>query len=159
MQRNYEQCFFFQSVKKMTTSHLKSIGFWLLKPQNRSLLVEQCMKRPSYRTFFASSINYCEHSKPNDGNIHFKEVVVRGKKEKAYDKELNIFEEKQEKNRQTFMGALEIYKKRNPRGRGAVEFILVALKNMKSYGVERDLEVYKSLMDILPKGKFIPQNR
>ena len=57
------------------------------------------------------------------------------------------------------MGALEIYKKRNPRGRGAVEFILVALKNMKSYGVERDLEVYKSLMDILPKGKFIPQNR
>ena len=146
--------FFFQSVIKMTTSHIKSIAVWLLKPQNRSL-VQQCMK-PSHRTFFASSINYCEHT-PDE--IHFKEIVVKGKKEKVYDKELNIFEEKKEKNRQTFMGALEIYKKKNPRGRGAVEFILVALKHMKAYGVERDIEVYKSLIDIMPKGKFIPQNR
>ncbi|KRT81824.1 hypothetical protein AMK59_6248, partial [Oryctes borbonicus] len=42
--------------------------------------------------------------------------------------------------------------------RGHVEFIYSALKNMEEYGVHKDIEVYKALIDVLPKGKFIPQN-
>ena len=30
---------------------------------------------------------------------------------------------------------------------------------MKEFGVEKDLEVYKSLIDILPKDVYIPENR
>ena len=67
------------------------------------------------------------------------------------------FDEKQ-KNKENFKGALEIFKNRDVRRRGAVEFIRAALKNMKAYGVERDLEVYKALVDVLPKGVYIPQN-
>ncbi|KAJ8916863.1 hypothetical protein NQ315_005870 [Exocentrus adspersus] len=42
--------------------------------------------------------------------------------------------------------------------RGHVEFIYSALKNMKEFGVHKDLEVYKALIDVLPKGKLIPTN-
>ena len=30
---------------------------------------------------------------------------------------------------------------------------------MKEFGVEKDLEVYKSLIDIMPKDVYIPENR
>lgn len=29
---------------------------------------------------------------------------------------------------------------------------------MEDYGVEKDLQVYKALIDVMPKGKFLPQN-
>lgn len=44
------------------------------------------------------------------------------------------------------------------RRRGHVEFIYAALRHMEEFGVHKDLEVYKSLIDVLPKGRFIPQN-
>ncbi len=34
-----------------------------------------------------------------------------------------------------------------------------ALKNMKAFGVERDLEVYRALIDIMPKEKYVPQTK
>ena len=58
-----------------------------------------------------------------------------------------------------FTGALEIFKNRDVRRRGAVEFIEAARKHMKEFGVEKDLEVYKSLIDILPKNVYVPENR
>ena len=33
-----------------------------------------------------------------------------------------------------------------------------ALKNMESFGVHRDLETYRALLDIMPKGKYNPKN-
>ena len=30
---------------------------------------------------------------------------------------------------------------------------------MKDFGVERDLEVYKSLMDVMPKNEYVPRNQ
>ncbi|KAJ9581180.1 hypothetical protein L9F63_023639 [Diploptera punctata] len=53
---------------------------------------------------------------------------------------------------------IRIYESRETLRRGHVEFIYSALKHMEEFGVQKDLEVYKSLIDILPKGKFIPTN-
>ena len=45
----------------------------------------------------------------------------------------------QERNRETFHGAIDLFKQRDTRKRGSVEFIRAALKNMKQFGVHRDL--------------------
>lgn len=39
-----------------------------------------------------------------------------------------------------------------------MEFIYAALKHMDEYGVSKDREVYKALIDVMPKGKMIPTN-
>lgn len=39
-----------------------------------------------------------------------------------------------------------------------VDIIYVALKNLKSVRLDKDLEVYKKILNILPKGKMIPRN-
>ncbi|XP_057653533.1 evolutionarily conserved signaling intermediate in Toll pathway, mitochondrial [Diorhabda carinulata] len=69
------------------------------------------------------------------------------------------FENIQNKNKNSYLEMVKIFINRDHiYRRGHVEFIYSALKNMEEFGVNRDLEVYKSLIDILPKGKFIPQN-
>ena len=70
-----------------------------------------------------------------------------------------LFQDTKAKNKETFKGALEIFKNRDVRRRGAVEFIEAARKHMKDFGVEKDLEVYNSLIDIMPKGIYVPENR
>ena len=69
-----------------------------------------------------------------------------------------LFEDAKAKNRETFKGALEIFKNRDVRRRGSVEFIRAAMKHMKDFGVEKDLEVYKALVDVMPKGIYPAQN-
>uniref|UniRef100_A0A1B0G104 Evolutionarily conserved signaling intermediate in Toll pathway, mitochondrial n=1 Tax=Glossina morsitans morsitans TaxID=37546 RepID=A0A1B0G104_GLOMM len=54
------------------------------------------------------------------------------------------------------MSMVEIFTERDIRRRNHVEFIYAALKHMAEFGVERDLDVYKALINVLPKGKFIP---
>ena len=39
-----------------------------------------------------------------------------------------------------------------------VDIIYVALKSLKSVKLDKDLEVYKKILNILPKGKMIPRN-
>lgn len=63
------------------------------------------------------------------------------------------------KNKSSYLEAIKMYESKTDfRRRGHVEFIYAALSRMKEFGVQKDLEVYKALVDILPKGKFIPQN-
>lgn len=38
------------------------------------------------------------------------------------------------------------------------DFILAALNEMEKFGVQEDIEIYKALLDIFPKGKYIPDN-
>ena len=57
----------------------------------------------------------------------------------------------QERSRETFHGAIDLFKQRDTRKRGSVEFIRAALKNMRPFGVHRDLESYRALVDIMPK--------
>nr|CAG4637068.1 EOG090X07J4 [Ceriodaphnia reticulata] len=68
----------------------------------------------------------------------------------------NVPEE--EKNKETFLEAVKIYTTRPGPRRGHVEFIVSALKYMEEFGVHRDLQAYKNLLDILPKGIYIPTN-
>ena len=64
-----------------------------------------------------------------------------------------------ERNKESFFGAIDIFTHKNRRRRGSVEFIYAAMRNMEKYGVSRDLEVYKKILDVLPKGKYLPANR
>nr|XP_022917659.1 evolutionarily conserved signaling intermediate in Toll pathway, mitochondrial-like [Onthophagus taurus] len=64
-----------------------------------------------------------------------------------------------EKSKNTYLEMINIYTDRNHvYRRGHVEFIYSALKHMDEYGVSKDLNVYKALIDVMPKGKFIPTN-
>ncbi|XP_060523211.1 evolutionarily conserved signaling intermediate in Toll pathway, mitochondrial [Cylas formicarius] len=82
--------------------------------------------------------------------------------EKADDKSLvvqDMFESVREKNKNTYLDMIRIYVNReHVYRRGHVEFIYAALKNMEEFGVHKDLEVYKSLIDVLPKGKLVAKN-
>ena len=52
--------------------------------------------------------------------------------------------------------AIELYMERHGvTRRGHVEFIGFAQRRMKEYGVHRDLEAYKRLFDVFPKGNFL----
>lgn len=68
------------------------------------------------------------------------------------------FEHISVKNRETYLNMVKLFETKDVHRRNHVEFIYAALKNMKEYGVNRDLVVYKALIDIMPKGKFIPTN-
>lgn len=70
-----------------------------------------------------------------------------------------LFEAAKEKDQNTFKGAIDIFKNRDARRRGSVEFINAALKHMKQFGVHRNLSVYKALIDVMPKGVYVPTNR
>ena len=63
------------------------------------------------------------------------------------------------KNKQSFNDAIDIFTHRDARRRGSIEFIYAAMRNMEAFGVHKDLQVYKKLLDVFPKGKMIAENR
>lgn len=63
--------------------------------------------------------------------------------------------EPEKRDKDAFMAAVATFKEK--RGRTHVEFINTALKYVKDYGVHKDLETYKSLLNVFPKGKMIPE--
>ncbi|VVC33258.1 Hypothetical protein CINCED_3A018933 [Cinara cedri] len=67
------------------------------------------------------------------------------------------FNNVQEKNKKTYLDMLKMYKLEKYRT-GHVEFINTALKHLDEFGVSEDLETYKSLIQVMPAGKFVPQN-
>lgn len=71
---------------------------------------------------------------------------------------LHAFSNAESKEREAYLDILREYKNNNDVRHGHMEFIQVALKYMDEFGVNRDLAVYKSLLDVLPKGKFVPRN-
>lgn len=64
-----------------------------------------------------------------------------------------------EKNKQSFEGAIDIFTHKDSRRRGSVEFIYGALRNMEHFGVHKDLASYKKVLNVFPKGRYIPENR
>jgi signaling intermediate in Toll pathway protein len=71
---------------------------------------------------------------------------------------LHSFANIEKREKETYLDVLRQYKKGNELRRGHVEFIKIALKYMDEFGVNHDLAVYKALLDVLPKGKFVPFN-
>lgn len=77
------------------------------------------------------------------------------------DKNLMVrgsFENVKHKNRDVFLTMVKLFETRDVHRRNHVEFIYAALKAMRDFGVHRDLNVYKALIDVMPKGKMIPTN-
>ena len=66
-----------------------------------------------------------------------------------------VFSVDGEKTKETFLEAIKMYTTRTGPKRGHVEFIYSALKYMEEFGVHRDLEAYKKILDTLPKGQYI----
>lgn len=68
------------------------------------------------------------------------------------------FEKVPNKDRDSFLEMIRVYEARDKQRRHDVDFIYVALKEMKEFGVERDVEVYKKILDVMPKGKYEATN-
>ena len=62
-----------------------------------------------------------------------------------------VFNVDGEKNKDAFLEAIKMYSTRRGSKRGQVEFIYAALKYMEEFGVHRELEAYKKILDTLPK--------
>ncbi|XP_057565822.1 evolutionarily conserved signaling intermediate in Toll pathway, mitochondrial isoform X3 [Hippopotamus amphibius kiboko] len=63
-----------------------------------------------------------------------------------------------ERDKASFVQAVQNFTQYNVHKRGHVDFIYLALRKMREYGVERDLAVYNLLLDIFPKEVFRPRN-
>jgi len=104
---------------------------------------------PNLKFFSTSSISFCSPQGHSDEDQNTSAVVT--KKYFEYNKD--------EKNRESFEGAIDIFTDKDTRRRGSVEFIYAAMRNMEAFGVHKDLGSYKKLLDVFPKGKMIPENR
>lgn len=106
-----------------------------------------CIKSCEHRSNFHNNvrINF-KINHVNNANNH-SEIAVRG-----------TFENANNKNKETYIELIYLFTERDINRRGHVEFIYSALKNMQLFNVEKDLEVYKKILNVFPKGKFIPTN-
>lgn len=63
------------------------------------------------------------------------------------------------KDKEVFLDKCENFQRTVTKHRhGQVEFIYAALRHMKDFGVHKDLQAYKGLMDIFPKDVMVPTN-
>ncbi|XP_073743878.1 evolutionarily conserved signaling intermediate in Toll pathway, mitochondrial isoform X4 [Callorhinus ursinus] len=62
------------------------------------------------------------------------------------------------RDKANFVRAVQNFGQHNVHKRGHVDFIYLALRKMREYGVERDLAVYNLLLDIFPKEVFRPRS-
>jgi len=90
-------------------------------------------------------------------NRHFQLTRIFFKKELVFKPNSKSFDT-EDRSKETFLAAIKMYYTRDVQRRGHVEFIYSALSHMEEFGVHRDLEAYKKILDILPKGKMIPTN-
>ncbi|VDN34154.1 unnamed protein product [Dibothriocephalus latus] len=74
---------------------------------------------------------------PDQGGLTLKKSQIKKIKKAAFLDVVNLFIERSGKAR-----------------RGYNEFILAALEQMKDYEVADDLEVYKALLDVLPRNRL-----
>ncbi|XP_045476027.1 evolutionarily conserved signaling intermediate in Toll pathway, mitochondrial [Harmonia axyridis] len=87
--------------------------------------------------------------------IHTTTVSFQNEESRAVV-QANYFERIENKNKNTYLDMVKIFINRDQiYRRGHVEFVHSALKHMEEFGVHKDLEVYRALIDVLPKGKFI----
>lgn len=86
----------------------------------------------------------------------------REQKDSFYEKRALIlkgaFEVVDTKDKNSYLEMIDIFMNKDVHRRNHVEFIYAALKNMEEFGVIRDIDVYKKLINVMPKGKFIPTN-
>lgn len=64
----------------------------------------------------------------------------------------------EKRNKKAFHTVIAHFNKRKGHQRGHVEFINAALKRLEEYGLHKDLDTYKALLNVFPKGALIPRN-
>ncbi|XP_022089397.1 evolutionarily conserved signaling intermediate in Toll pathway, mitochondrial-like [Acanthaster planci] len=71
-----------------------------------------------------------------------------------------LFEEAslEEVNKESFKQVVKKFTEFDKRRRGHIQFIETALRYMKYFKVEKDIDAYNALLDIFPKGKYVPEN-
>lgn len=67
------------------------------------------------------------------------------------------FKREKKKDRKKFVELIELFKHKKFRT-GHVEFVYCALKRMYDYGLQEDLDIYKKIIDVMPKEKMIPES-
>ncbi|XP_055617891.1 evolutionarily conserved signaling intermediate in Toll pathway, mitochondrial [Toxorhynchites rutilus septentrionalis] len=105
------------------------------------------LSRTSFRACTSNSNGDDAGKGPKTGSSDTK-LVVR----------TQFFEHVSQKDKKTYIEMVRVFEDRSVHRRNHVEFIYAALKHMEEFGVQRDLEVYKALINVMPKGKFIPTN-
>jgi len=144
-------------VIKQSTSFRQSVlakqGQLYRISDQKNIALVLCKKHLSLtnaKYFSVSSKSFCSPKSPHDDEDQKTSALVT-KKYFEYNQD--------EKNRESFEGAIDIFTDKDTRRRGSVEFIYAAMRNMEAFGVHRDLVSYKKLLDVFPKGKMIPENR
>ncbi|GAB0090994.1 Evolutionarily conserved signaling intermediate in Toll pathway, mitochondrial [Sergentomyia squamirostris] len=119
--------------------------------------------RRVFQTFRPARIYHFSTSAGGDEQNQKKQQQEKPEDEEPIVKEKSLthvtFESVEDKNRQSYLQLIEAFKTQSRHRKNYVEFITAALKNMKEYGVHQDLKIYKALSNVMPKGKFIPENR
>lgn len=112
----------------------------------------------------ANKAFYCSNKqeKPPEEEKFDQYQKRREQKDEFFEKRALIlkggFESVIYKDRNSYLEMIDIFLNKDLQRRNHVEFIYAALKNMEEFGVIRDIEVYKKLINVMPKGKFIPTN-
>lgn len=126
----------------------------------KSCIISLIKQRPSLQALVLSR-NLCSSNetsqKPNADDERKRE-----EKHEQFVKRAMIlkgsFENMKNKDKDNYLDMIRVFENKDVHRRNHVEFIYAALKNMEDYGVIKDLAVYKALIDVMPKGKFIPTN-
>ncbi|XP_031849443.1 evolutionarily conserved signaling intermediate in Toll pathway, mitochondrial [Nomia melanderi] len=64
-----------------------------------------------------------------------------------------------EKKKSAYLDVIHRYTNEPALRKKQVEFILYAMKFMDEYGVNKDIEVYKALLNVFPKGEYVTTSR
>ncbi|XP_069123626.1 evolutionarily conserved signaling intermediate in Toll pathway, mitochondrial-like [Argopecten irradians] len=99
---------------------------------------------------------------PVDMRILPKKPKITDTERKMFQLSTYIFQEIGEsgKNKENFLKALKLYEEREKvYQRGMVEFLMTGLENMKEWGVHKDKEVYKAMLEVFPKDKYLPKSK
>ncbi|XP_071965923.1 evolutionarily conserved signaling intermediate in Toll pathway, mitochondrial-like [Antedon mediterranea] len=123
-----------------------------LCPRNKCIVMPVVSVTLPMRCICTSSINF----KNRKYEYHEENIVKAVSLSKKIFSDVSL--EKESLDKEAFEEAVTLFKERDIRMRGHIQFIDTALKIMKTYKVEKDIAAYNVLFDVFPKGKFIATN-
>ncbi|XP_023288952.1 evolutionarily conserved signaling intermediate in Toll pathway, mitochondrial isoform X2 [Orussus abietinus] len=98
-----------------------------------------------------------------ESSASFADDGYKGRQTRTDDVENSVmkisFAKSKDQDKENFLDILRAYTLDNERRRSHVEFLYAAMKYMEQFNVHMDLEMYKKLIDVLPKGKYIAMNQ
>ncbi|XP_034939244.1 evolutionarily conserved signaling intermediate in Toll pathway, mitochondrial [Chelonus insularis] len=124
----------------------------MITPKNLRSMIELNRILKNVRTFKPTNSRYYHIT----NSLKFKDVNEEDqKKSVALFDAAHIYHKK---TKEAYLDVLRTYTSEQDRKIGHVRFIYAALRYMKEFGVEEDLEAYKALLDTLPKGRYVAKS-